>query len=270
MNQKFRVPRCRWQFDLSSKKGDSLASVNLRTRSFEELLTTECTKARRIQMTEKKWRAVFEGELTVTRHRYLCPSLLLRASVVQIFWLRLTAVLCHPRSQKSTKLRHIQPRLRHEGMARHGGMDPVLRPVLRRRRWAQRLVKHGLKRYKQRARRLCCRLRHRAPFVELGEPGIVDGTATKHERLANHQGCLGQGVARAGQQRIEARFLDSHSAIVLARARMPHVIHADENTQQCGLQVNRIGLPARIKIGHLVAADAAIVALQRFGRMGAQ
>ncbi len=43
---------------------------------------------------------------------------------------------------------------------------------------------------------------------------------------------------------------------------MPNVVDADQNADQVRLEIDRIGLPAGVEIGRLVAGTAAIVDLE--------
>ena len=97
------------------------------------------------------------------------------------------------------------------------------------------------------------------------KPPVVDRPTAQHEWLADDQLHFRQGFSRPFEQRLQIPFVNLHRALVteLGIERVPEVVHADQNAQQVGFQVEAIRLPALGQLKHLVAADTAIEDLQR-------
>ncbi len=101
-----------------------------------------------------------------------------------------------------------------------------------------------------------------ATLIEFREPARVDRSGAEHERLEHDELHVWQRAARVVEQRRVLLLVVLHRARVAVRERVPEVVHADQDAHDVWLQIERVRRPALLQVGHLVAADAAIVELE--------
>src|SRR5207249_4112689 len=98
-----------------------------------------------------------------------------------------------------------------------------------------------------------------ATLVEFGEPAIVHGAAAQHERLEHDEPGARQGTPGVIEQGGVLVLVVLDGAGVAAAQLVPEIVDADQDAQHVGREGHSVRRPARRQVGHLVAADAAIV-----------
>src|SRR5690606_30615529 len=160
------------------------------------------------------------------------------------------------------RLHLFDPVHRHERVAGHAGVHAVARPVARSR-LLDGLVEHRLELDERRLRLFGDALRGLAALIELGEPLVVHRARAEDEGLADDDPRLRERFLRAFEEIGEALLVALDRAVVAAVQLVPDVVHADEDAQKVGRDVDRVLLPALVEIGDLVPRDAAVVDLER-------
>ena len=104
-----------------------------------------------------------------------------------------------------------------------------------------------------------------ASLVDVGvEVQVGDHAALGHERLAQHDFHVGQGVAGSLEQGpvqgVEAFERGAEFGVVLGLA-VPGVVYADQYRSDRGSEIKAVRVPAVGEVADAVAADATVVAL---------
>jgi hypothetical protein len=154
------------------------------------------------------------------------------------------------------------PGLGHEGVAGEGGVDSVAGPVFGFGAGGDGVVEHGLEGDPEGLVFLRDFFGGGAELVELGEPGVFDGSAAKGEGFADDDGGVGELLFGVFDEGVETIAVGGDGAVVLAVHFVPHVVDADEDGEDGGLEVEGVFLPAGLELGDFVSADAAVEDLE--------
>lgn len=164
----------------------------------------------------------------------------------------------------------LTPGLGHEGVAGEGGVDAVAGPVFGFGAGGDSVVEHRLEGDPEGVVLLRDFFGGGAELVELGEPGVFDGSAAEGEGFADDDGGVGKVLFSVLDEGVETIAVGGDGAVIFTVHLVPHVVHADEDGEDGGLEIESVLLPAGLELGDFVAANAAVEDLEVEAGVGAE